>query len=40
MPPYSVAKMGVITFTKVLARELAVHGITANDLRGACGNAI
>ena len=32
MPPYSVAKMGVITFTKVLARELAPHGITVNAI--------
>ncbi len=30
MPPYSVAKGGVITFTRVLARELAPHGITVN----------
>jgi meso-butanediol dehydrogenase/(S,S)-butanediol dehydrogenase/diacetyl reductase len=30
MPPYSVAKGGVITFTRVLAKELAPHGITVN----------
>jgi NAD(P)-dependent dehydrogenase (short-subunit alcohol dehydrogenase family) len=30
MPPYSVAKGGVITFTRVLARELAPHEITVN----------
>jgi NAD(P)-dependent dehydrogenase (short-subunit alcohol dehydrogenase family) len=32
MPPYSVSKMGVITFTKIVAKELAVHGITVNAL--------
>ena len=32
MPPYSVAKGGVITFTRVLAKDLAVHGITVNAL--------
>src|SRR5260370_23826809 len=32
MPPYSVAKGGVITFTRVLAKELAVHGITVNAI--------
>src|SRR6266567_3805148 len=32
MPPYSVAKGGVITFTRVLAKELAVHGITARQV--------
>jgi len=30
MPPYSVTKMAVITLTKVLARDLAGHGITVN----------
>ncbi|HET7874532.1 MAG TPA: SDR family NAD(P)-dependent oxidoreductase [Methylomirabilota bacterium] len=32
MPPYSVAKGGVITFTRVIAKELAPHGITANAI--------
>jgi NAD(P)-dependent dehydrogenase (short-subunit alcohol dehydrogenase family) len=32
MPPYSVAKMGVITLTKIVARELAAHGITVNAI--------
>jgi NAD(P)-dependent dehydrogenase (short-subunit alcohol dehydrogenase family) len=32
MPPYSVAKMGVITFTRVIAKELAAHGITVNAI--------
>ena len=32
MPPYSVAKGGVITFTRVLAKELAPHGITVNAI--------
>jgi NAD(P)-dependent dehydrogenase (short-subunit alcohol dehydrogenase family) len=32
MPPYSVAKMGVITLTKIVARELAPHGITVNAI--------
>jgi meso-butanediol dehydrogenase/(S,S)-butanediol dehydrogenase/diacetyl reductase len=32
MPPYSVAKMGVITLTKITARELAAHGITVNAI--------
>ena len=32
MPPYSVAKMGVITLTKITARELAPHGITVNAI--------
>jgi NAD(P)-dependent dehydrogenase (short-subunit alcohol dehydrogenase family) len=30
MPPYSVAKQGVITFTRIVAKELAPHGITVN----------
>lgn len=30
MPPYSVTKMAVVTLTKVLARDLAAHGITVN----------
>ncbi|MBI2219240.1 MAG: glucose 1-dehydrogenase [Candidatus Rokubacteria bacterium] len=32
MPPYSVAKQGVITFTRVVAKELAAHGITVNAI--------
>jgi NAD(P)-dependent dehydrogenase (short-subunit alcohol dehydrogenase family) len=32
MPPYSVAKQGVITFTRVIAKELAAHGITVNAI--------
>jgi NAD(P)-dependent dehydrogenase (short-subunit alcohol dehydrogenase family) len=32
MPAYSVAKGGVITFTRVLAKELAPHGITVNAI--------
>jgi meso-butanediol dehydrogenase / (S,S)-butanediol dehydrogenase / diacetyl reductase len=32
MPPYSVAKGGVITFTRVMAKELAPHGITVNAI--------
>lgn len=30
MPPYSVTKMGVVTLTKVLARDMARHGVTVN----------
>ncbi|MBI3636136.1 MAG: SDR family oxidoreductase [Candidatus Rokubacteria bacterium] len=32
MPPYSVAKGGVITLTRVLAKELAVHQVTVNAI--------
>src|SRR5947207_5602832 len=32
MPPYSVAKGGVITFTRVIAKELAPHRITVNAI--------
>jgi meso-butanediol dehydrogenase / (S,S)-butanediol dehydrogenase / diacetyl reductase len=32
MPPYSVAKQGVITFTRIVAKELAPHGITVNAI--------
>jgi NAD(P)-dependent dehydrogenase (short-subunit alcohol dehydrogenase family) len=32
MPAYSVAKQGVITFTRVVAKELAAHGITVNAI--------
>src|SRR2546421_9222327 len=30
MPPYSVAKQGVITFTRIVAKELAQYGVTVN----------
>jgi NAD(P)-dependent dehydrogenase (short-subunit alcohol dehydrogenase family) len=32
MPPYSVSKMGVITFTKIVAKELAPHGVNVNAI--------
>ena len=32
MPPYSVAKMGVITLTRIIAKELAAHGVTVNAI--------
>jgi meso-butanediol dehydrogenase / (S,S)-butanediol dehydrogenase / diacetyl reductase len=32
MPAYSVAKQGVITFTRVVAKELAAHRITVNAI--------
>lgn len=32
MPPYSVAKAGVITFTRVVAKELAPHRVTVNAI--------
>ncbi len=32
MPPYSVSKMGVITLTKVMAKDLAAHGINVNAI--------
>ena len=32
MPAYSVAKGGVITFTRVVAKELAPHRITVNAI--------
>ncbi len=32
MPPYSVSKMGVITFTRIVARELAPYGVTVNAI--------
>ena len=32
MPPYSVAKMGMITLTKIIAKELAPHGVTVNAI--------
>ncbi|MGH7319869.1 MAG: SDR family NAD(P)-dependent oxidoreductase [Candidatus Rokuibacteriota bacterium] len=31
-PPYTVSKMAVITFTRIVARELAPHGITVNAI--------
>jgi NAD(P)-dependent dehydrogenase (short-subunit alcohol dehydrogenase family) len=32
MPPYSVAKQGVITFTRIVAKELAPYGVTVNAI--------
>jgi meso-butanediol dehydrogenase/(S,S)-butanediol dehydrogenase/diacetyl reductase len=32
MPPYSVSKGGVITFTRIVAKELAPHGVTVNAI--------
>ena len=32
MPPYSVSKMGVITFTRILAKELAAYNVTVNAI--------
>jgi meso-butanediol dehydrogenase/(S,S)-butanediol dehydrogenase/diacetyl reductase len=32
MPPYSVSKMGVITFTKIVAKELAAYGVNVNAI--------
>jgi meso-butanediol dehydrogenase/(S,S)-butanediol dehydrogenase/diacetyl reductase len=32
MPPYSVSKMGVITFTRIVAKELAPHTVTVNAI--------
>jgi len=32
MPPYSVSKMGVVTFTKIVAKDLAAHGINVNAI--------
>jgi NAD(P)-dependent dehydrogenase (short-subunit alcohol dehydrogenase family) len=31
-PPYTVSKQGVITFTRIVARELAPHGVTVNAI--------
>jgi meso-butanediol dehydrogenase / (S,S)-butanediol dehydrogenase / diacetyl reductase len=31
-PPYTISKQGVITFTRIVARELAPHGITVNAI--------
>jgi meso-butanediol dehydrogenase/(S,S)-butanediol dehydrogenase/diacetyl reductase len=32
MPPYSVAKGGVIILTRIMAKELAAHGVTVNAI--------
>lgn len=32
MPPYSVSKMGVITLTRILAKELAPYDVTVNAI--------
>jgi meso-butanediol dehydrogenase/(S,S)-butanediol dehydrogenase/diacetyl reductase len=32
LPPYSVSKMGVITFTKIVAKDLAAHSINVNAI--------
>jgi len=32
MPSYSVAKMGVITFTKIVAKDLAAYGVNVNAI--------
>jgi NAD(P)-dependent dehydrogenase (short-subunit alcohol dehydrogenase family) len=32
MPSYSVSKMGVITFTRILAKELAAHNVNVNAI--------
>lgn len=32
MPPYSVTKMGVVTLTKIVAKDLAIHGINVNAI--------
>ena len=32
MPPYSVSKMGVVTFTKIVAKDLAAHSINVNAI--------
>lgn len=32
MPPYSVSKMGVVTFTKVMAKDLAPHNVNVNAI--------
>ncbi len=32
MPAYSVSKMGVITFTRIVAKELAPYGVTVNAI--------
>jgi NAD(P)-dependent dehydrogenase (short-subunit alcohol dehydrogenase family) len=32
MPPYSVSKMGVVTFTKIVAKELAPYNVNVNAI--------
>src|SRR5437667_1983935 len=32
MPPYPVSKMSVIVFTRIVAKELAPHGVTVNAI--------
>jgi NAD(P)-dependent dehydrogenase (short-subunit alcohol dehydrogenase family) len=32
MPPYSVSKMGVVTFTKIVAKEMAAHNVNVNAI--------
>lgn len=32
MPSYSVSKMGVITFTRIVAKELAAYGVNVNAI--------
>jgi NAD(P)-dependent dehydrogenase (short-subunit alcohol dehydrogenase family) len=32
MPPYSVSKMGAITLTKIVAKDLASYGVTVNAI--------
>lgn len=32
MPPYSVSKMGVVTFTKVVAKDMAQHNVNVNAI--------
>ena len=32
MPPYSVSKMGVVTFTKIVAKEMAPHNVNVNAI--------
>ncbi|HUG75869.1 MAG TPA: glucose 1-dehydrogenase [Burkholderiales bacterium] len=32
MPPYSVAKQGVVTLTRIVAKEMAAYGVTVNAI--------
>jgi meso-butanediol dehydrogenase / (S,S)-butanediol dehydrogenase / diacetyl reductase len=32
MPPYSISKMGVVTFTKIVAKDLAPHSVNVNAI--------
>ena len=32
LPPYSVSKMGVVTFTKIVAKDLAPHNVNVNAI--------